>query len=319
MVSQLIANYAIQQPNLQAPNLEFLASRPFDSQAWFPDYGASHHITSDAQNLSQRAPYTGIEQVMLGNGQGLAIQSIGSSKLVSNSNPSFPLALNNLLHVPHITKNLLSISQFAKDNNVYFEFHPSSCFVKSQVTNQVVLEGLLGADELYRFQHCHIVKESPCQSSALPSSPSCNSITSSSFMTWHARLGHAHSSAIKTVLHLCNIPFSNKIISDFCNACCLGKAHRLQSPASTSIYSSHFELIYTNLWGPVPLMSSCGYSYYMTFVDAHSKFTWLYFLKQKSKALTAFKQFSQLIKTQFNAIIKSVQSNCGEGRISTLY
>lgn len=110
-----------------------------------------HHITSDAQNLAQKAPYTGSEQVMLGNGQGLAIQSIGSSKLVSNSNPSFPLALNNLLHVPHITKNLLSVSQFAKDNNVYFEFHPSSCFVKSQVTNQVVLEGLLGADGLYHF------------------------------------------------------------------------------------------------------------------------------------------------------------------------
>lgn len=32
--------------------------------------------------------------------------------------------LNNMLHVPTITKNLISVSQFAKDNGVYFDFTP---------------------------------------------------------------------------------------------------------------------------------------------------------------------------------------------------
>ena len=37
-----------------------------------------------------------------------------------------PLIMRNILHVPHITRNFLSVQQFAHDNNVIFEFHPSS-------------------------------------------------------------------------------------------------------------------------------------------------------------------------------------------------
>ena len=40
------------------------------------------------------------------------------------------LHLNNFLHVPSITKNLLSASQFAKDNSVFVEFHSDKCLAK---------------------------------------------------------------------------------------------------------------------------------------------------------------------------------------------
>jgi hypothetical protein len=35
-----------------------------------------------------------------------------------------PLALTNILHVPEISKNLLSVHKLARDNNIFFEFHP---------------------------------------------------------------------------------------------------------------------------------------------------------------------------------------------------
>lgn len=40
------------------------------------------------------------------------------------------LHLNNVLYVPAIRKNLLSVSRFTRDNGVYFEFHPSHCLIK---------------------------------------------------------------------------------------------------------------------------------------------------------------------------------------------
>ncbi|KAF1869514.1 hypothetical protein Lal_00017089 [Lupinus albus] len=40
------------------------------------------------------------------------------------------------------------ISRFAQDNNVYIEFHPSYCSVKSQVDDKFLLEGTLGPDGL---------------------------------------------------------------------------------------------------------------------------------------------------------------------------
>jgi histone deacetylase 1/2 len=51
------------------------------------------------------------------------------------------LKLNDLLHVPNISKNLLSVNKFAQDNNVVFEFHPHFCYVKSQDTRHILLEG----------------------------------------------------------------------------------------------------------------------------------------------------------------------------------
>lgn len=51
-----------------------------------------------------------------------------------------------------ITKNLRSVSLFAIDNQVFFEFHPNVCFVKSQGSNEVILKGLLKKDGLYKFR-----------------------------------------------------------------------------------------------------------------------------------------------------------------------
>ena len=60
-----------------------------------------------------------VQRVVVGNGSGLQIYHVGNSLFKSNlSTHSF--TLNNLLHGPHITKNLLSVSQFAKDNRVFF-------------------------------------------------------------------------------------------------------------------------------------------------------------------------------------------------------
>lgn len=64
--------------------------------------------------------------------------------------PHTSLTLRNLLLVPSITKNRVCMSKFAQDNAVYFEFHPTICFVKSQVTFEVLLQGKIDKDGLYR-------------------------------------------------------------------------------------------------------------------------------------------------------------------------
>ena len=56
--------------------------------------------------------------------------------------------LSNVLHVPHITKLLLSVQKFYRDNHVYFEFHASMFYVKDLVTKKVLLSGQIH-DGLY--------------------------------------------------------------------------------------------------------------------------------------------------------------------------
>lgn len=116
---------------------------------------------------------------------------------------------------------------------------------------------------------------------------------------------------MRLVLAQCNIPYSNKAESVFCSACCMGKAHRLHSPQSQTQYHSPLELIFSDLWGPAPVKSSQNFTYYITFVDAYTRFTWIYLLKNKSEALTIFKQFKVMAELQFGFPIKFVQTDWG--------
>jgi histone deacetylase 1/2 len=111
---------------------------PSTSGSWFPDSGASYHVTSDPRNLQQSAPFEGHDQIYIGNGQGLNISSAGTSTFSSPFLPNHTLTLNNLLLVPSITKNLISVSQFSRDNAVYFVFSADSCHVKSQANDAIL-------------------------------------------------------------------------------------------------------------------------------------------------------------------------------------
>lgn len=69
--------------------------------------------------------------------------------------------------------------------------------------------------------------------------------------------------------------------------------------------------MHADLSGSSPSPSSCGYLYYIAFVDAYTRFTWIYFLNAKSDALHAFTQFHSQIQTQYSEKLKAVQSYFG--------
>ena len=60
---------------------------------------------------------------------------------------------------------------------------------------------------------------------------------------------------------------------------------------------SLFYLIHSDVWGPSPVMVFFGHRYYVTFINDHSRCTWVYLLKKKSDVLLLFTQFLQMIKT----------------------
>jgi len=185
------------------------------SSAWFPDSAASYHVTGDARHIQEMSTFEGPDQIFVGNGQGVPIHSSGSSVFPSPLKPHKTLGLNKLLHVPDTTKNLLSVSQFAKDNTVFFEFHADYCLVKSQNTREVLLRGSVGPDGLYTFPSLSLDSAKCSFPSALfTSSDSTSNTTFSSCNNqmppishnlWHQRLGHPNNHSLKLVLQHCNI------------------------------------------------------------------------------------------------------------------
>jgi hypothetical protein len=92
------------------------------------DMGSTNHLKDELSNMNLKAEgYTGFEQIRAGNGKGMEIHHTSLAFLPS-AYKNF--SLKALLHVPQIEKNLISVNQFTKDNNVFIEFHPYYFCVK---------------------------------------------------------------------------------------------------------------------------------------------------------------------------------------------
>ena len=128
----------------------------------------------------------------------------------------------------------------------------------------------MGHDGLYQFPALQSLVPRTSQSlstsdSVVPivDTASCKSVVSivntaacisSSFSTWHSRLGHPSVDAMRILFKLCNIPPINKTVSDFCNHCrvvlaSLTNFHRL--PLNQSI--QNLLNLYLLICGALPI------------------------------------------------------------------
>lgn len=148
------------------------ATTPTSTPSWLLDSGASHHVTSDLGNLSLHEQYTGADDIMIGDGTSLPITHTGSTFLTT---PETTFTLNNVLCVPNMKKNLISISQFCDSNNVSIEFLPSCFHVKDLCTGEKLMTGPTN-DGVYEW----------------PKSPPLLAFSTikTSSSDWHSRLGH---------------------------------------------------------------------------------------------------------------------------------
>ena len=88
----------------------------------------------------------------------------------------------------------------------------------------------------------------------------------------------------------------------------MGKAHRLPTHTSTSVYSP-LELIFTDLWRPSHVTSYVGYTYYVYFIDVFSRYTWIFPIKSKAETISVFQNCKSMVELQLNTKIKSIQSD----------
>ncbi|KAH9800493.1 retrovirus-related pol polyprotein from transposon RE1 [Citrus sinensis] len=138
------ANYGVIPPTV--PNAQIAPTAPVAGYevvadpAWYIDSGATNHVTKEAGIFSSYSVYHGFDKLHVGNGMGLHIKHVGCTIL--NTHAATSIYLNNILHVPAITKNLLSVSKLLADNDVVVEFHKTSCFVKDKNSGIILLKGI---------------------------------------------------------------------------------------------------------------------------------------------------------------------------------
>jgi hypothetical protein len=274
------------------PRANYASNAPRPT-SWLLDSGASHHVTADLDNLSMHTPYTGSDDIMIGDGSGLSITHTGSSSLHTSHNT---FTLNDVLCVPAMQKNLISISKFCTSNHVSIEFLPTTFLVKDICTGATLLKGKT-KDGVYEW---------PVSSPLLAFSSIKTSLSE-----WHQRLGHPAINILKQIVSKNKLEFSSSFSSNFsCNACLSNKSHKLSFSQSTVMSSQPLETIYSDVWTS-PLISHDGFKYYVIFVDHFTKYIWFYPIKQKSDVKDIFIRFKAIVEKHFDKTIKTLYSDNG--------
>ena len=262
---------------------------------WYADTGASHHITGELDKLTFKEKYHGHDQVHTASGSGMKVAHIGHSIVKT---PKKTLHLNKVLHVPEASQNLLSVHRFTLDNRVLIEFYPYFFLVKDLDTRRVLLRGKC-VGGLYPL----------ISSSSLSSNKQAFVAVKPSSAKWHSRLGHPSSAIVKLVLSKNKLPHSHESsVESICDPCQQAKSHQLPYPISFSVSTAPLQLVFSDVWGPAP--TSVGrHSYYVSFIDDYSKFTWIYLLKKRSEVFQVFKNFQNLVERKLNTKIIAMQTD----------
>lgn len=164
---------------------------------WYFDTGATDHVTPDISKLNVADNYQGDDKIQVGNGKNLSISHVGSSFLPN-------LKLPNVLVVPDLTKNLLSVSKLTDDNDIYLEFWRNHCNVKT-LQGQTIIKGDK-SQGLYRLPH-------------QPTSHAAFSSIHSSLDGWHRRLAHPDEPLLRRLVSAFNLPVSSNKFPSVCDSC----------------------------------------------------------------------------------------------------
>lgn len=205
---------------------------------------------------------------------------------------SSPLHLNNVLVTPSLVKNLISVRQFTRDNNVSLEFDPAGFSIKDLPTQTVKLRCDSPGD-LYPLR--------------LPLQHALSASSTASVELWHNRLGHPGSNTLHQVLRSLNFQ-CNKSAAHSCHHCRVGKHVRL--PFSSSDTAAYFPilLVHSDVWTS-PVYSHSDYKYYVVFIDAFTHYIWTFPVRQKSDVADVVRSFFSYVHTQFCLPILALQTD----------
>lgn len=108
--------------------------------SWLPDSAATSYMTPDVSLLINPTTYTESEKVMVGNNFHIPISLVGSAILHT---PTKSFTLSNVLFVPNLTQNLISVGVFTAEHNCKIGFTPWGYEITDLDSQLVLAEGVM--------------------------------------------------------------------------------------------------------------------------------------------------------------------------------
>jgi hypothetical protein len=315
------------------------------------DSGATKHMVNNTRNINNfnNTKYS-IKTALRNQDEPL----VNAGELIFRSQPDsnniFNIKLNEVLLVPNLRKNLVSVTEICKNESAQVIFQNDTALVMKD--GKVLIKAVRDDIGLYAIKEedYNIVNNSSTTSSTLSVStttPSTSSVTTNSptnnnslsislnstttdykqqLLLWHQRLGHASISKMKLMKdkneEINNIFNNIEVTKLECEICCKSKQtrkpfnkSRKKKPESSKIG----ELIHSDIVGPLKEDSFGGYKYIVTFIDDSTRYSKIYLLKKRDELLEKFKEYRSLVRTQANKKILKIRNDKGGEYISSKF
>jgi transposase InsO family protein len=132
---------------------------------------------------------------------------------------------------------------------------------------------------------------------------------------WHRQLAHVGMKNLhkllkgEHILRLTNVHFEKDRV---CSACQAGKKVGTHHPHKNIMTTDRpLKLLHMDLFGPIAYISIDWSKYCLIIVDDYSRFTWVFFLQEKSQTQETLKGFLRRAQNEFGLRIKKIRSDNG--------
>lgn len=250
---------------------------------WYVDSGSTNHMTPRRDWMHNFSPSGGGLSVAVAN-EG-ALRSLGSGcvpvKLDGNSEIC---EISNVLCVPGLSANLLSVSELVKKNcSVVFDSQGCRIFETSKIAVKApILATATQANGLFKLNVVESASVTPQANIAnVDPTPCAFKVEVQSQKIWHQRLGHLNMHAMKMVKSgsATGVDFPDDEVVEPCIPCIKGKFTKQPFKKKGKRAKDILDLIHVDLCGPIPCASVSGSRFIMLLIDDFSRKTFCYFFE----------------------------------------
>ncbi|CAI7846039.1 unnamed protein product [Closterium sp. NIES-53] len=268
------------------------------SDAWFLDTGATQYMMHLASFLTNIGAPGDITRVVFGNDKSLPVVGVGSTRLIADGRP---VDITNVIHVPRLKVNLLSVTQLAKKGvKVTIDDAKMNLFWKGEQFAQGVLNRELDQLETH------------------PRAASSNMAQGSkaTLKAWHNRLAHANYESVKDLADKGLATGFDVIAGDdkkgVCAACVEGKMAREPFGSRTSPPAKEpLALVHMDVCGPMRHASKGGVWFLLVMLDDATRMCWTRLLKAKGDTAEVIQEWALQDCDDDKKRIKTIRTDGG--------
>jgi len=281
-----------------------------NSSSWYVDSGANCHITCEVKVIQN--PIKSNFKINVADSRSSRTSVYGSVDLILESGER--ILVKKVICLPSANKNLLSASLIT-ELGFTIKLNEDGGTISH---NGVQVARLALEDGLYRLMGevfdesnaNHQRKIKHYEQAARANTITANLVTKKATpQTWHARLGHIGKPALEMMVKSGMLD-KDDMLKEFCNSCAMGKSVRLPFKKSHCTTKLVGDLVVSDLKF-YPEKTHDGRTCYLSIIDVHSGFSFMYLLSKKSEAAGKIVEYAKMFKNQFGRSIKRFRSDNG--------